>query len=243
MIAGINSTLSAEKLQFRVDTLVEREQFTDRYYNQAVQFYDKKLYSAATDLLAIIQEINPEYTRAEELRQEIEKARHTEVDSLLKAADSARAESRVVDEINAYNRILEIDANNQPVIDARNELMAGLDQTQQLNLGIRLFQQGRYTSARKRFQTVLQTNPGDEVALEYLDKIKSALAGPSSLDELQQNKEIWALYLKGIRHMRNAEYQQAIDAWEQILKVFPNNVNTLNNLEQARLRLQSENGK
>jgi cytochrome c-type biogenesis protein CcmH/NrfG len=40
--------------------------------------------------------------------------------------------------------------------------------------------------------------------------------------------------------MRNKDYQKAIDAWEQVLEVYPNNANTLNNLEQARLRLQSE---
>ena len=40
--------------------------------------------------------------------------------------------------------------------------------------------------------------------------------------------------------MRNKEYQKAVDAWNKVLKVYPNNINTLNNLEQAMLRLESE---
>jgi cytochrome c-type biogenesis protein CcmH/NrfG len=40
--------------------------------------------------------------------------------------------------------------------------------------------------------------------------------------------------------MRNKEYQQAIDAWQKVLEKYPNNTNTLNNIEQARLRMGAE---
>lgn len=238
MIAAIETTLEAEKHQRQV----EQEQFTDRYYHQAYQFYNKRFYSAASDLLALILEIDPGYSRASDLMSQIDKARQDEISSLMARADSAKAESRLVDEITTYNRILEIKADLQSVIDAKAKAQAGLDMTQQLNLGIRLYTQGRYHIARRHFEAVLRANSSDEVALDYIEKIKGALAGPSSLEELQQNKEIWELYLNGIRSMRKAEYQKAIDDWEKILEVFPNNVNTLNNLEQARLRLQAEKG-
>lgn len=242
MIAAVEATLEAESSSSLVDSLMEREQFTDRYYHQAFQFFNKKLYSAASDLLSIILELDPGYSRAHELMLQIDVARQNEIRSLMAQADSAKTEHRLVDEIFAYNRILELQADLQGVIDAKAKALAGLNMTQQLNLGIRLYAQGRYHISRQNFEAVLRANPSDEVALDYLDKIKGALAGPSSLEELQQNQEIWALYLDGIRHMRNGEYNEAIKAWEKILEVFPNNVNTLNNLEQARLRLQSENG-
>ena len=240
MIVGIEAAQEAEHIQRRVDTLVEREQVTGRYYNQANQFFYKKLYSAASDLLAIILEIDPGYSRASDLMLQIERTRANEIASLMARADLARTENRLVDEIQAYNRILEINANIQNIIDARARAIAGLDLTQQLNLGVRLFTQGRYEVASRHFESVLNVNPKDEVALDYIEKIKAALAGPSSLEELQQNREIWALYLKGIRHMRSAEYDKAIAAWEKILEVFPNNIHTLDNLKQTRLRQQSE---
>ena len=37
-----------------------------------------------------------------------------------------------------------------------------------------------------------------------------------------------------------AEYQKAIDAWQKVLDKYPNNSNTLNNIEQARLRLGAQ---
>ena len=46
--------------------------------------------------------------------------------------------------------------------------------------------------------------------------------------------------LDGLRYMRNKEYQKAIDAWQKVLEKYPNNSNTLNNIEQARLRLGAQ---
>ena len=43
--------------------------------------------------------------------------------------------------------------------------------------------------------------------------------------------------------MRNQEYEEAIKAWEKVLQAYPGNENTLNNIEQARLRLLSEKKK
>ena len=40
--------------------------------------------------------------------------------------------------------------------------------------------------------------------------------------------------------MRNKEYEKAIEAWEKVLQFYPNNSSTLDNLEQARLRLKSQ---
>ncbi|HPC12149.1 MAG TPA: hypothetical protein PK112_08635, partial [candidate division Zixibacteria bacterium] len=56
-----------------------------------------------------------------------------------------------------------------------------------------------------------------------------------------KDPEAWQLYLEGLRFMRNQEYQKAIDAWEKVLERYPGNEATLDNIEQARLRLKSNN--
>ena len=63
---------------------------------------------------------------------------------------------------------------------------------------------------------------------------------PAILQQLHKDKVIWESYLDGLRFMRNKEYDKAIEAWNKVLEVYPNDVNTLNNIEQARLRQQSE---
>ncbi|MGH8016109.1 MAG: hypothetical protein ACREBV_07960, partial [Candidatus Zixiibacteriota bacterium] len=63
---------------------------------------------------------------------------------------------------------------------------------------------------------------------------------PTSLEVIQADANIWPFYLEGLKFMRDKEYQKAIDAWEKVLKVYPNSIDTQNNISQARLRLQSE---
>ena len=41
--------------------------------------------------------------------------------------------------------------------------------------------------------------------------------------------------------MRDQQFQKAIDVWQKVLETYPNQLNTLNNIEQARLRLKAEN--
>ena len=175
-----------------------------------------------------------------DLREEIEAARQAEIERYKAEAEAAVDQGQMVEAIEAYNRILYLDAGNDEIIAARQQALASLDLTQQLSLGISLFTQGRYEAARRRFNSVLRVDGTNAVAQEYLSRIESAQAEASTLEDLQRDRRIWNLYLDGIRYMRNSEYQKAIEAWEQVLEAYPNNVNTLNNLEQARLRLQSE---
>jgi tetratricopeptide (TPR) repeat protein len=241
-IASIEQAKHLEVEQQNKLRLANRElqQFIDRYYNQAVQFYEKKYYAAARDMLGLIFEIEPENTRAEKLNEDIDNAIKTEIEKNWAQARQAQKDGQLVKAIEAYNRILDLEPDNAEALQARESTLTSLDLSQQLNLGISLFQQGQYDEALSRFQAVLNIDAKNSVALEYMDKIKEAHTKPSTLEDLQKDKNIWNLYLEGIRYMRNKEYQKAIDAWQKVLKVYPGNVNTLHNIEQARLRLESE---
>ena len=81
------------------------------------------------------------------------------------------------------------------VLELLANALVRLDLSQQLNLGIRLFSQGRYALAKRRFEGVIRVYGNDEVASEYLKKIEEALAAPSSLEELQQNRTIWEIQI------------------------------------------------
>ena len=40
--------------------------------------------------------------------------------------------------------------------------------------------------------------------------------------------------------MRDKKYSEAIAAWQKVLNTYPDNPNTLNNIDQASLRLKAE---
>ncbi len=218
----------------------EQAQFSNTYYEQARLFYNKKYYPAALDLINLILDTEPNNERALELRNDIVGARKAEVADARATAAQAEKDGHLVVAIEAYNRILELSPDDAEARAAKQRLVDRLDVTQQLKLGIDLFNNGRLSEAKRQFEAVLRVNPQDPVALDYMSKLGAVTPLPATLEDLQKDKEIWPLYLEGLRHMRNKDYQKAIDAWERVLKVYPNNGSTIENIRQARLRLQQK---
>jgi tetratricopeptide (TPR) repeat protein len=222
------------------DARKDQERFVSTYYEQARLFYVKKYYPAALDLINLVLDIDPTYERALSLKSEIDGATGTEIAASRKAAVLAEKEGHFVNAVEAYNRILELSPEDAESRAGKQRLIERLDITQQLKLGVDLYNAGKLTEARRQFEAVLKLNPGDPVALDYLNKLGAVAPLPSTLEEMQKDKEIWPLYLEGLRHMRNKDYQKAIDVWERVLKAYPNNASTIENIRQARLRLQSQ---
>lgn len=241
-IAAIEDAINVRKTELEKieKTKLEMENLTDNFYQQAVSFFERHLYSAARDMLELIFDINKNHVDARKLESKINKAVEKEITDKLEIGKKAENEGRYFEAIEAYTRVLELDPSNQEIKEAKIRIGDRLDLAKQLNMGIEFYRVGQYDEARKRFKTVLSIDPKEPVALEYIQKIDVSIAQPATLDELQKDKQTWQLYIDGLRYMRNKEYQKAIDAWEKVLEVYPNNVNTLNNIEQARLRLQTE---
>jgi tetratricopeptide (TPR) repeat protein len=225
------------------DAQIEQQQYLRFLYARSRLFYDRGNYLAALDLLSLVFDIEPDNVLALQLQGSIRSAMAAEIAARRDSAQAARDRGEILTAIDQYSRILELDPDNQAVIEARREALASLDVPQQLNLGIRLFEQGRLNSARRRFKEVLKVKPDEPVALEYLGKIDRLLETEpqsASLDDLQRDTEMWQHYLNGLRFMRNGQYQEAIDEWRKVLEKYPNQSETLSNIEQAQLRLQTK---
>ena len=215
----------------------------ENYLGQARSFYTKKNYSAAKDLLDLVFDIDETNQGGLMLQNAIEDDITTDIAANLELATKAEEDKEYFKAIESYTRILELDPSNAAIQAAKESLGAKLDLAHQLNLGIEMYKVGQYDEAMKRFQTVLGVDPDDPVALEYMDKLTPSADEVSTLEDLQKNKTIWQFYLDGLRFMRNKDYEKAIEAWQKVLKAYPNNLDTRNNLEQARLRLKSEESK
>ena len=241
-IATVENALRIQREQKRRlrESELELHQSLENYYIQAQKFFEKKYYGAALDMLDLIFDIDLEHTDAKELKIAIEDAMTSEIALNLEVAQAAERNGQYLTAMEAYIQILEIDPSNDQALKAKQRLIQHLDLTQQLNRGIRLFKAGMYNESRRQFNAALVIDPAEPVALEYLKRIDQALAQSPTLEDIQKDEAVWQLYLEGLRHMRNKEYEKAIEAWERVLQAYPNNSSTLDNLEQARLRLKSE---
>lgn len=225
------------------EMLAEERQSIRTSYDQASQLVARGHYRAALDLLDLIFEVQPDNSQALELKLEIERAIAREIDRYLQSGDSALRLGQSDAAIEAYNRVLNLDSSNVGALAGRKQASAGIDLARQLNMGIAAFTSGNLDEARRLFREVLRVNPNEQVARNYLNRIENPSnttvePRPAGFDELQQDPVYWPLYLEGLRHMRSKEYQKAIDVWTRVLQAYPENKNTIDNIAQARLRLQ-----
>lgn len=212
------------------------------FITQAEQMLAQKMYRAALDFLGLIFEIDPGNASAIQLRDQIVAARSAELAASLEHAQQAAQAGRWSEAVEAYNRVLELDPDNASAQQAKLQMLAALDLPQRIRLAVELFDRGELTEAATRFRAILDVNPNESMALDYLKRIREqqAVRPAATLEDLQKDRETWELYLEGLRFMRNKEYQKAIEAWEKVLQAYPNNANTLDNIEQARLRLGTQ---
>jgi tetratricopeptide (TPR) repeat protein len=241
-IARIEEDLEARRQADVKQRADERElkQAIDNYYAQAEVFYTKKYYPAALDLLALIFESDSTNQAARDLTGRIRLAMELEIKERTAFARAAESDSRILEAIDAYNRVLDLDSTNVESREAKLRLLASLDKTQMARVGIQFFNERRYREARRQFEKMLLIDPNDPVALDYLKRMESPQVTATTLEALQRDKNIWPVYLEGLKYMRNNEYQKAIDAWQKVLEKYPDNTNARDNIEQARLRLKSE---
>lgn len=233
-------------------TEAETRQAIRSYYDQANQLYEKGSYRAALDLLALLMEVQPDNAQALDLATSIKMGLDSAIHRELSAADSALSAGRNVEAITGYARVLEYDSTNSRARNGKGTALLRLDKALQLNLAIDAFNKGALDDAERRFRAVQEAagSVGEPTAAEYLARIdvlrrRPVGAGiipsaPVTLDQLQQDKPTWALYLEGLRLMRNRQYDEAIKLWQQVLGLYPNQSNTVENIKQARLRQQPD---
>ena len=221
-------------------------QTLNSFIAQSERLLSLKLYNAALDMLGLIFDIDPNNVIANTLRDRIKRAREADIYNSFEQARTAADAGQWVEAMEAYNRVLEIDTENQAARTAKQQLLARMDLSERISFAVQMYEQGNLTEARTRFEAILEVNPNEPLALEYLRRINLPRTAPtakptiSTLEDLQADHEHWEMYLEGLRYMRNKEYHKAIQVWEQVLKVYPNNTSTLENIRQARLRLGIE---
>jgi tetratricopeptide (TPR) repeat protein len=242
-IASLEKSIISEKVaeENLERTRNEYKRLVKSHYTQAESFYSKKYYLAALDMLDLIFDIDPSNLKANVLKQSISGALQNEINQKLAEGEKAENDGNIQLAISSYSRVLELDSDNKVVKTAIERISSQIDIAQQLNKAIEFYNKGNLARARSDFNIVLSVDKNNPVAIEYLRKITSSKdIKTTSLEDLQKDKQIWQLYLDGLKLMRNKEYQKAIDVWNKVLDAYPNNISTIDNIEQARLRLDSE---
>lgn len=227
----------------------DNERIIELYLNQARSFNEEGYFYPALELLEQVLLIEPRHKEAKELSIKINHEVEQRIENLLGEAWSAERAEEFSKAIESYTRVLELNPSLQKVRIDRELLFRKLSVSDKLILGINQFEQGKIGAAKLIFEAVLAIDTSNDLAKNYLKKIATppaepvVISEPTPLEVIQADTAVWPLYLEGLKFMRDKEYQKAIDAWVQVLKVYPNSSHTANNIIQARLRLNAKKDK
>ncbi len=212
----------------------------DGYFRQAESMYQQGSLDAALKIAEQGRINFPNDRRFAELKSSIARKRAERIEQLTVEGKNAEKERRFTDALMIYNQVLTLAPGNvavkQAVEDVRKEItISGL-----IAEGTELYTIKNLSAAKRRFDQVVALDPGNRVANEYLSRISAVMKEVTDLEDLQKDERVWQIYLNALEHFRDGEYQQAIEMWQEVLQYYPGNVNTINNIEQAKLRLNPE---
>lgn len=241
-VRNINDSLRAltEREKDEISREESRQSLLDGYYSQAREFYSRELYVVSLDLVEVALGIDRSEQRFLSLKDEIDRKVKDKINELLGIARTAEQEGRLSNAVIAYGHILDLSPGDTATKASAGRLGSAIDLARLVSRGVELFYLGRLSAAEQDFTDVLKSAPKNIVAKKYLEKIVSVREQPTVQDDLEKDEEVWRIYLNGLEFYQNGDYERAIELWQRVLEYYPGNEQTLNNIKQARLRLQPE---
>ncbi len=217
-----------------------RESRIDGYYSQAAALHEKGDYNAALGAIELAHREAPEDPRFMQLRERVLGDRKAKIDSLMTAAGALEIDGRQLDALEIYYRVVELDSENRTAAVAITRIERSLNVARLIKEGVEYFTNKNYSEANQRFEQILRLEPNNSVATDYRSRISVLMKKVTDLEDLEKDERVWRIYLNALEHFRNGEYENAIRLWEEVLQFYPGNISTINNIEQARLRMKSE---
>jgi tetratricopeptide (TPR) repeat protein len=177
----------------------------------ALGLFNKGEYRNAIPLLKEVLAINPEDKDASRylliFRRQI-------IEPYCKLAADAFIQGDYPEAVSQWQKILEMDPKNKRVQSLISETFTASDDditSSMLTLSTSLFKEGRYDEASAELQKILQINAGNERAKEMLASIRRTLTDTTIKD----------LYEKASTYVEQKEYVMAVEQWNKILEIDP----------------------
>jgi tetratricopeptide (TPR) repeat protein len=163
-------------------------------------------------------------------------------DASLQAAVDAESQNDLVTAYERYKETLTYGRHFEQAQKGMEQAERRLTTAQRIRIGVDYFNNRKLNEAKPWFTKALP----DSTAQWYLDQIKDLERRRdevTTLEQLQRDSTAWRNYVDGLEAFRQGNYKEAIDFWKKVRDVYPNQRNTVENIDQAERRLsEQQNG-
>jgi tetratricopeptide (TPR) repeat protein/predicted Ser/Thr protein kinase len=231
IVAGIFLASFIGYMQYTSWKAGKVEEIKRGHFEAAAKYMESGEYEKAILRYQAVLELdrtNPEATammaRAEGLLE-----RRASIPPLREQAKIAMAAGNYEAAMETYEQILKLNPNDTEakvaVAEIEERIEAAGKVKELLVQAAEEFNRGHYRAAQDLYDQIFALDPGNEMARAGMDKVEQRLFDIPELDKMVEEAEQY--YIDG-------EYQKAIDLWEKILRVQPENEDLKRRIKTTR---------
>ncbi len=188
--------------------------------------------------------VDPGNSEAQRYVQMCQAAISNRVAGYLAKAEKAKSEGKLLTAKNYLKKALSLSPGDTAATKLLQELEPLIAQKAQVHMdrGRAYYRRGKFRDAEREFRLALKYDPSLSQARNYLNEIEAKRkAKPAKAEKKKPSpKEIEELYLKGVQAYVKGNYEEAIQYWEEVLKLDPNHEKAKLNIRRAKKKLAEQ---
>ncbi len=167
------------------------------------------------------------YLESEEQKLSVSKEQRKRARELTVLARKAMDESRYKDALGHWEEILSFMPDNIDAIEGQRQSTLAIENFMRfesikkfLQSGIVLFEKEDYRLARRDFMNVLQLDPENNTARDYIERIDDKLNEKRKAEQREKQAELF--YASGVKNLKENQFDEAEDDFNNILSLYNN---------------------
>ena len=182
------------------------------YLKKSLAALRKKDFKTAERYVKSVLRVSPQNRKAMRLRNQINQAKITLFNELTDKGDAALQAQHLKSALRNYKMAASIFPGNRKIQRTIEQVKNRVELEKKLQVGILAFNERNYAQAIDYFTKVLDVEPSNEVAANYLKDSKKGLSN-----------QVKSLLQKGIEKYSQEDYRAAIKIFSNLLKLDPEN--------------------
>ncbi len=235
------------ELEKREIQSAEQRAIIDRHIKLGLQYYRNNEYVLSREEWKALLEIDQENETAENYLEKISEILGEQIEEHRRRALDYERRGLLAESLDEWNMIRtlahgnhEAQSNYQRIKRKMTDLGLSLESARKELEAIDLFErslnsfsQGDYSTAAELLRSLLRIQPDHQEGRKLLDRVERRMT-PLSEEEKAQIRQ---LYIRGMEQFNQERYKSAIDIWEKVMRIDPENESIRKNIEEAQTRL------
>lgn len=242
--------LQGEREKALLDEAIAKEKqeqdnaFVNNKFTEGLTLLEQGDFQKAIEQWEEALERDPDHPQINQYIQNAQEALENHVNSMIAQSNQFIRQDNIPQALQVLERAKELTRGNevlhQKVLNQVNYVDRLFNYYSNYNAGIERYSKGDYAAAAKFFKKALENAPSSQ-RIRVQELYRNAVvrsSGNTQSDEL--SGEARQAFYRGVLLYRDGQYEKALEALEEAVKLDPQNIKIINALENLKRRLQEQ---